>query len=184
MSNRRKFLKQLSGSAALLSAASSKSFAAQEQHERNILAWNKKYSPNDKIRIAGIGTGIMGYNDVNTAIKVPGVELVACCDLYTGRLEHAKEMYGNNIFTTRHYEEILNRKDIDAVIIATSDNWHSYICMDAMKKGKAVYSEKPMVHQISQGWDVIHTQQQTKKNNAGRQPACKQYCICKSKRNV
>jgi len=163
VSNRRKFLKQLSGSAALLSAASSKSFAAQEQHERNILAWNKKYSPNDKIRIAGIGTGIMGYNDVNTAIKVPGVELVACCDLYTGRLEHAKEMYGNNIFTTRHYEEILNRKDIDAVIIATSDNWHSYICMDAMKKGKAVYSEKPMVHQISQGWDVIHTQQQTKK---------------------
>src|SRR6059058_5500724 len=163
MSNRRNFLKQLGGTAGLLSAASLKSFASQEQHERRILAWNKKYSPNDKIRVAGIGMGIMGYNDVNTAIKVPGVELVACCDLYTGRLDHAKEMYGNNIFTTRHYEEILDRKDIDAVIVATSDNWHNYICMDAMKKGKAVYSEKPMVHQIGQGWDVIHTQQQTKK---------------------
>src|SRR3954449_6319919 len=163
MSNRRKFLKQLGGTAGLLSAASLKSFATKEQYERKIIAWNKKYSPNDKIRIAGIGMGIMGYNDVNTAIKVPGVELVACCDLYTGRLEHAKELYGNNIFTTRHYEEILDRKDIDAVIVATSDNWHSYICIDAMKKGKAVYSERPMVHHIEQGWDVIHTQQQTKK---------------------
>jgi len=163
MSNRRKFLKQLGGTAGLLSAASLTGFAAKEQHERKIIAWNKKYSSNDKIRIAGIGMGIMGYNDVNTALKVPGVELVACCDLYTGRLERAKELYGNNIFTTRHYEEILERKDIDAVIVATSDNWHSRICIDAMKKGKGVYSEKPMVHHIDQGWDVIHAQQQTKK---------------------
>jgi predicted dehydrogenase len=163
MSNRRKFLKQLGGTAGLLTAAALKSFAAKEQHERKIIAWDKKYSPNDKIRIAGIGMGIMGYNDVNTAIKVPGVELVACCDLYTGRVQRAKELYGNNIFTTRHYEEILDRKDIDAVIVATSDNWHSHICTDAMKKGKAGYSEKPMVHHIEQGWDVIHTQQQTKK---------------------
>ena len=166
MSNRRKFLKQLGGTAGLFSAASLTSlsadkvgFAAKEQYERKIIAWNKKYSPNDKIRIAGIGRGIMGYNDVNTAIKVPGVELVACCDLYTGRLEHAKELYSNNIFATRHYEEILERKDIDAVIVATSDNWHSHICIDAMKKGKGVYSEKPVVHHIDQGWEVIHTQQ-------------------------
>src|SRR6058998_3000501 len=134
MTDRRKFLKQLSGTAALLSTASLKSFAAKEQHERRVLQWNKKYSANDKIRVAGIGMGIMGYNDVNTAIKAPGTELVACCDLYSGRLEHAKELYGNQVFTTRHYEEILDRNDIDAVIVATSDNWHSHICMEAMKK--------------------------------------------------
>jgi predicted homoserine dehydrogenase-like protein len=111
MSHRRKFLKQLSGTTALLSTASLKSFAAQEQHERRMLQWNKKYSANNKIRLAAIGMGIMGYQDVNTAIKAPGIELVACCDLYTGRLEHAKEVYGNNIFTTRDYEEILDRND-------------------------------------------------------------------------
>jgi predicted dehydrogenase len=163
MTKRRNFLKQLGGSALLLGAGSLKNLAAQEQRERIILAQQKKYSTNDTVRIAGIGMGIMGYNDVNDAIKVPGVEIAACCDLYDGRLAHAKELYGNNIFTTRHYEDILSRKDIDAVIVATSDNWHSRICIDAMKAGKAVYSEKPMVHQVNQGWDVIHTQQETKK---------------------
>ena len=163
MTKRRNFIKQLGGSALLLGAGSLKSFAAQEREERIILAQQKAYTSNDKIRIAGIGMGIMGYNDVDTALKVPGVELVACCDLYDGRLAHAKEVYGNNIFTTKHYEDIISRKDIDAVIIATSDNWHSRICIDAMKAGKAVYTEKPIVHQDKQGWDVIHTQQETKK---------------------
>ncbi len=162
-SNRRKFLKQLSGTAAFLSAASLKNLASHEQEERRILAWEKKYSSNDKVRLAGIGIGIQGYNDMNAALKVPGAEIVACCDLYTGRLEHAKELYGDHIFTTKRYEEILDRKDVDAVIIATNDAWHSKICIEALKKGKAVYCEKPMVHQIEQGWDVIHAQQETKK---------------------
>ena len=163
MSERRKFLKQLGGSALFLSAGSLKSLAAQEQRERIILAQQKKYSPNDKIKIAGIGMGIMGYQDVNDAIKVPGVELAACCDLYDGRLKRARELYGDHIEIPKHYEKILERKDIDAVIVATSDNWHSQICIDAMKAGKHVYTEKPMVHRFNQGWDVIHTQQQTKR---------------------
>ena len=163
MTKRRNFIKQLGGSALLLGAGSLKSLAAQEQHEQIVLAQQKRYTANDTTRIAAIGMGIMGYNDVDTALKVPGVQLVACCDLYDGRLAHAKELYGNNIFTSRHYEDILNRKDIDAVIIATSDNWHSRICIDAMKAGKAVYTEKPIVHQVKQGWDVIEAQQQTKK---------------------
>src|ERR1044071_3141338 len=108
MSQRRKFLKQLGGSALFLSAGSLKTLAAQEQREKIILAQEKKYSANDKIRIAGIGMGIMGYNDVNDAIKVPGVELVACCDLYDGRLKRANELYGGNITTVRHYEKLLD----------------------------------------------------------------------------
>jgi predicted dehydrogenase len=163
MTKRRNFIKQLGGSALLLGAGSLKSLAAREQHERIILAQQKKYTANDAVRIAAVGMGIMGYNDVDTALKVPGVQLVACCDLYDGRLAHAKEVYGNDIFTTRRYEDILSRKDIDAVIVATSDNWHSRICIDAMKAGKAVYTEKPMVHQVKQGLDVIQAQAQTKK---------------------
>ena len=163
MSDRRKFLKQIGSTALLISAGSLKSLAAHEQEESKILTRQKKYSANDKLRIAGIGMGIMGYNDVTTALKVPGVELVACCDLYMGRLERAKEVYGNGIYTTRDYKEILDRKDIDAVIVATSDNWHNYICIEALNKGKAVYCEKPMVHQLDQGLDVIRAQQQTKK---------------------
>ena len=160
-SDRRKFIKQLGGSIALTSASLS-GFAAMEENERRILRAEKRVGPNDKIRIATIGMGIMGYNDTRAALTSPGIELVACCDLYKGRLEHAKEIYGNHIFTTADYNEILDRKDVDAVIIATSDNWHSTIAKAAMRKGKAVYSEKPMVHYLSEGLDEIKTQQETK----------------------
>lgn len=157
MSNRRKFIKQLGSTAAIFSAGS---FLSQEANGRTVyLDAPKAYSANDKVQIACIGMGIMGYNNVESALKVPGVELVACADLYDGRLQHAKEVYGDHLFVTRNYQEILDRADVDAVIIATNDSWHSRIAIDAMKKGKAVYVEKPMVHLIEQGWDVIKAQQ-------------------------
>jgi len=118
-------------------------------------------SANDKIRIATIGHGGMGQGDTGFARSIPGVELVAVCDLYDGRLEHAKELYGSQIFTTRDYREILSRKDIDSVIIATPDHWHSTISIAAMEAGKDVYCEKPMVHAISEGKSVIDAQERT-----------------------
>src|ERR1700760_4502468 len=118
--DRRKFLKQLGGAVALTSASLT-SLAAKEEHEQRILQAEKRVAPNDKVRFATIGMGIMGYNDTRTALASPGAELVACCDLYTGRLDHAKEEFNPHIFTTKNYHEILDRKDIDAVIIATSD---------------------------------------------------------------
>lgn len=160
-SNRRKFLKQL-GSTVILTSAGLTSLAAQEEHERRILRAEKKVTSNDKIRVATIGMGIMGFNDTRAALHSNGIELVGCCDLYKGRLERSKEVFGKDIFTTRDHHEILDRKDIDAVIIATSDNWHSRIAMDAMRKGKAVYSEKPMVHYISEGLEEVRVQKETK----------------------
>jgi predicted dehydrogenase len=105
--------------------------------------------------------GIMGFGDVKCALQVPGVKLVAVCDLYDGRLERAKEVFGADIFTTKDFNKILDRKDIDAIIIATSDHWHDHISMAAMKKGKAVYCEKPMIHHINEGPDVIKVQKET-----------------------
>ena len=120
-----------------------------------------RVSPNDKIRLAIIGHGGMGAGDTKLAVSLPGVELVAACDIYDGRLQHVKEIYGNQIFTTRDYREILNRKDIDCVIIATPDHWHSTISIAAMEAGKDVYCEKPMVHAISEGRGVIDAQERT-----------------------
>ena len=122
-----------------------------------------KYSPNDQINIAVIGMGIMGFNNLGTSVQIPGVKLVGVCDLYTGRLERSKELYGKDIFTTKDYKEVLDRKDVDAVIIATSDHWHDRISIDAMNKGKHVYCEKPMVHKLEEGAEVIATQKKTGK---------------------
>jgi predicted dehydrogenase len=161
--SRRKFIQNLGGTAILLSAGPLSGFASHQKIEEHIIAYDKKFASSDKIRIASIGMGIMGNVDLNTALKIPGVELVAACDLYSGRLERVKEKYGKDIFTTRDYREILNRKDIDAVVIATSDNWHARISMDAMNAGKSVYCEKPMVHRLSEGLDVIATRNKTGK---------------------
>ena len=117
----------------------------------------KQVSPNDRIRIALIGAGGQGTGDTAAALRVPGVELVAVADIYDGRHTAAKERFGNHLFTTRDHREVLARKDIDAVIIATPDHWHAPIAMEAMKAGKDVYCEKPMVQQLWEGSDVIKT---------------------------
>jgi predicted dehydrogenase len=124
---------------------------------------DQKYSANDQIQLAVIGAGGMGTADVNTAITVPGVKLVAACDLYDGRLADAKKKWGNDIYTTRDYREILERNDIDAVIIATPDFWHKDISVAAMNKGKSVYCEKPMVHDITEGPAVVDAQKKNTK---------------------
>jgi len=161
-SSRRKFLQQLGGSALLLGSGPLASLA-NENAEQRIIRAEKKIMPNDRIRIGVIGLGIMGYNDLTTALKVPGVELAAGCDLYQGRLDHLKELYGENVFTTRDYRELLNSNDIDAVIIATADLWHARITREALQKGKAVYCEKPMVQRISEGAGVVAAQKASSK---------------------
>ncbi len=122
----------------------------------------QKYSANDQIQIAVIGAGGMGTADTDTAITVPGVKLVAACDLYQGRLSDAKKKWGADIYTTNDYRQILERKDIDAVIIATPDHWHKDISVAAMNAGKSVYCEKPMVHDITEGPAVVAAQQKNK----------------------
>src|SRR5258708_3481410 len=123
----------------------------------------KTFAANDQVNLAVIGMGIMGFDNLSTSVQVPGVKLVGVCDLYTGRLDRAKELYGRDIFTTKGYQEVLDRKDVDAVIIATSDHWHERISIDAMNKGKHVYCEKPMVHKPEEAATVIATQKQTGK---------------------
>lgn len=157
-SSRRKFLQHIGATSITAAMFPLQSLAAHEKAEERMLRYEKKISAGDKIRLGVIGFGVQGHFDLSTALKVPGVELAGICDLYPGRLENAKEMYGKELYTTRNYKELLDRRDIDAIILATTDCWHARITTDALAKGKHVYCEKPMVYKISEGYDVIEAQ--------------------------
>ncbi len=161
-SSRRKFLRQLGGTAALFTGGNMAAMALDEQ-KIHYLQPEKRYTANDKVRIAGIGMGLMGFGDMETALKVPGVEIAGVCDLYDGHFERARELWGKDIYCTRDYRELLERKDIDAVIVATPDHWHDHISIAAMRKGKHVYCEKPMVQNWEEGHEIIRAQKETGK---------------------
>lgn len=149
---RRKFLQQIGATGLLATTAA---FSAQAKAEERMLTYDKRITSNDKIRIGVIGYGVQGHFDLRTALKVPGVELAGICDLYDGRLVNAKEQFGKELYTTNNYKELLDRKDIDAVLICTTDVWHARITIDALAKGKHVYCEKPMVYKIEEGYPVM-----------------------------
>jgi predicted dehydrogenase len=134
----------------------------KNRHIKELIRSREKYTANDQVQVALIGSGGMGVADATTNITVPGVKLVAVCDLYDGRLSEAKKRWGSDIATTKDFREILERKDIDAVIIATPDHWHKDISVAAMNKGKHVYCEKPMVHDITEGPAIVSAQNNNK----------------------
>ncbi|MEP7361783.1 MAG: Gfo/Idh/MocA family oxidoreductase [Acidobacteriota bacterium] len=116
---------------------------------------------NDQINVACIGYGIMGQLDVQTAASIPGVKIIAVSDVYEGRLTRAKEYHGAGVFTSRDYRQILSRPDVDAVIVATPDHWHATIATEAMRAGKDVYCQKPMVRVVEEGAGIIRAQKET-----------------------
>lgn len=152
--NRRNFLKRTSLAGGALIASPLLGMAS-EGKTFIYLKRTPAYSPSDTVNIALVGAGGMGVQDTITCLRHKGINLVAVCDLYKTRLEEAKEKWGNQLYLTTNHKEILKRKDVDAVIIGTGDHWHKQISIDALRAGKHVYCEKPMVHSVQEGHEVI-----------------------------
>ncbi|MGA9769388.1 MAG: Gfo/Idh/MocA family oxidoreductase [Blastocatellia bacterium] len=158
--SRRNFIKMGAAAGSVLIGArkiSAKEYILEAEQEP------QKVSANDKIRLATIGIGGQGSSDTRSALQTGMAELVAVADIYDGRRERAQEVWGKQVFTTRDYREVLARPDIDAVIIATPDHWHAQICVDALKAGKHVYCEKPLVQQLPDGHKVIKAEKESGK---------------------
>lgn len=111
-----------------------------------------KPGANDRINIGVIGTGGMGMNHVH-----PGT--VALCDVDANHLNRAAQKAGGTPFLCKDYRQMLERKDVDAVMIATPDHWHAIMTVDACQAGKDVYSEKPTCRTIQEGQAMVNAAQ-------------------------
>lgn len=110
---------------------------------------------NDRIRIGVIGCGGQGTGHVHSLVGRAGadnVAVVAVSDVYKRRLNRAKDVCKGQGYAD--YRKLLERDDIDAVLIATPDHWHAKISIDALAAGKHVYCEKPLTHTIEQALQV------------------------------
>jgi len=122
-----------------------------------------RFSPNDTIRIGVIGLGQQAINLLNGFSKIKGVKIVAGADVYGIKRERfekrVKDFYQSinqtaDIKTYKDYREIVDRTDIDAVVIATPDHWHAIQALDACNAGKDVYQEKPITFTIKESLKV------------------------------
>ena len=159
--NRRSFLKSATAAGTTLGLASS-AFAARPGSK---MASGRVLGANDKINVGVIGVGGRGFYVASEFAKAGAADnscqISAVCDVYEKRKLRAAEKYKCD--GTLDYREILNRSDIDAVIVATPDHWHAKIALEAMDRGKDVYLEKPMCHTIEEARQLTDTVRETKR---------------------
>jgi predicted dehydrogenase len=157
MGDRRSFLQQSSalvGGGMLLSAFGNQAFSSFRQ----------KLGPSDRINIGAIGINGMGWSDLSAALKVPGVNVVALCDVDKNVLDKRMgDLAKMNVDTSKvktynDYRKLLDQKDIDVVIIGTPDHWHALIMVHACEAGKDVYVEKPVGNSIGECRAMIAAQ--------------------------
>jgi len=123
-------------------------------------------APSERIVVGGIGIGNRGTYDLGCFLEQKDVQFVAVCDVKEARRVAVKKMvdekYGNqNCDTYRDFRELLDRADIDAVLIATGPNWHATAAINAAKAGKDMYCEKPCTKNIAQSLALAETMRRT-----------------------
>jgi predicted dehydrogenase len=160
--NRRTFLKSTGVAGATLGLAGS---ALAAKPSARVLG------ANDRINVGVIGVGGRGTYVGRTFAEVgkdkANAQVLAVCDVYQKRVTANKtahkERYQTEVEGYLDYREVLNRNDVDAVVIATPDHWHAKIALEAMDKGKDVYLEKPMCHTVEEAKQLIDTVKETKR---------------------
>jgi len=153
--SRREFLQRGAGATAL--AAAPGIFLKPEYIPSTL----ERVAPSDRVHFGMIGIGMQGSGLLTTSVQLPGVECVAACDLYDGRHTLAREIVGKPIPVTRHYQELLDNKDIDCIVAAVPDHWHKQVVVDAVNAGKDIYCEKPMSHSAADGIAMVAAAQKT-----------------------
>jgi predicted dehydrogenase len=149
--SRRAFLERIGGTSA---AAISTALTVENA---------RGYAANDTLTVGCLGTGGRCQTLMRSLAQVPGVRIAAVCDIYDAHLDGAKKLADPQAFATKHYRAVLDRKDIDAVLIGSPDHWHVPMSVDACNAGKDVYVEKPLTHDPAEGAAIVAAQNQNRK---------------------
>ena len=120
-----------------------------------LLAGSRALGANDRIRIGLIGTGGRCMYLAELLDSLPGNEIVAACDVNELRRYRPWIRWATQTKPVSDYREVLDRNDIDAVVIGAPDHWHVRMTLDAVAAGKDVYCEKPITHTIEEGDNLI-----------------------------
>jgi predicted dehydrogenase len=115
-------------------------------------------SANDELTIGCIGTGGRCRHLMKSLPKIAGVRVGAVCDIWDVHLEEGKKLADPEAFATKDYRELLDRPDIDLVLIGAPDHWHVPLTVAACEAGKDVYVEKPLTHDLAEGQAAIDAQ--------------------------
>lgn len=125
------------------------------------LAPARALGANDRVRLGVVGCGGRGSYDMSIFMKNPGVEVVAVCDVYEPRRLRQQAIAGPQAQAYLDYRTLLDRKDIDAVLIAVPDHWHKQVLVDTVRSGKDAYCEKPIMHNIPEGLEMVAAVKET-----------------------
>ncbi|MFC1537650.1 Gfo/Idh/MocA family protein, partial [Gemmatimonadota bacterium] len=113
-------------------------------------AFHANPNPSDVLGVGFIGVGVRGIQHVRDVMNIPGTKILGICDIYTGHMERAlKTVNDPDVKSYIDYRELLENKDIDAVVIATPDHWHSKMTVDAANAGKDIYIEKGLTRTLA-----------------------------------
>lgn len=146
-------------------------------------SYSRVLGANDRLNMALIGAGDRGVHDFGIFLKNPGVRAVAICDVYGDHVNKAKEKIAPDAKGVADHREVLAIRDLDAVLIATPDHWHSAIAIDALNAGKDVYIEKPLTRTISEGMAIVKAARENSRicQVGMQQRSAKHYLIAKEK---
>ena len=115
---------------------------------------------NDRIRVGFVGVGGMGRSHLNNFMQMDDVQVVTVCDLWEVNRNRARRMSerqpGGAAETAQDFRRVVERQDLDVVVVATSDHWHAIPMVMACRAGKDVYVEKPVSHTIKEGRAMVN----------------------------
>jgi predicted dehydrogenase len=118
-------------------------------------SYNRILGANERVRIGAIGTGGRGQTLLGALNQLNSNDIVAICDVYKPHLITAKAAHAAKADEFGDHRALLDRKDIDAVVIATPDHWHVPVLKDALQAGKDIYCEKPVTHLLEESEPLI-----------------------------